>query len=139
MTTLILTALVVAKKIWIIPLVSLALIGSSVFFIRTWRKLKILLNRMNEMGIIKIFAGKKEARHWLLAKNETLNNKSPIDFDSKMVNVFFEAIKVFGNIKNAEIWLVTPNIMLCRHKPIEHENYQDLLDELGRIEHGILI
>ena len=56
-------------------------------------------------------------------------------------DVFFiidKAIEVFGDYQKAKIWLHTTNKAMGGIAPINASNAQEVLDELGRIEHGIV-
>jgi len=60
----------------------------------------------------------------------------------ELAEVTYKGIEVFGSKEKFELWLNTPNFALGNNKPIEllKDSYgkEMVIDELVRIEHGIL-
>lgn len=59
----------------------------------------------------------------------------------KILEVFNRAVEVMGSEKNAHKWLSSPQYGLGNKIPIEYmsteKGTQEVLDLLGRIEHGV--
>jgi putative toxin-antitoxin system antitoxin component (TIGR02293 family) len=57
--------------------------------------------------------------------------------------VFKRAVEVLGSLDNARIWLKTPNYAFSYQRPLDYlatfTGSQELLDELGRLQHGIFV
>lgn len=57
--------------------------------------------------------------------------------------VFRRAVEVFDSLDNARIWLKTPNYTFSYQRPLDYlatfTGSQELLDELGRLQHGIFV
>lgn len=60
----------------------------------------------------------------------------------KIASLYAKGYEVFGNKENFKTWLESPNVALGEKKPKEFLSHifgiEMLLDEIGRIEHGIL-
>ena len=57
--------------------------------------------------------------------------------------VFQRAVEVLGSTDNARIWFKTPNYAFSYQRPLDYlttfTGTQELLDELGRLQHGIFV
>ena len=57
--------------------------------------------------------------------------------------VFSRAVEVLGSLDNARIWLNTPNYAFSYQRPLDYlatfTGSQELLDELGRLQHGVFV
>ena len=57
--------------------------------------------------------------------------------------VFRRAVEVLGSPENARIWIKTPNYAFSYRRPLDYlatfTGSQELLDELGRLQHGIFV
>lgn len=85
--------------------------------------------------------GMRIFRNWFRISTGMSTKPSP-EHTPKYKNLLDLATKCFGDADKAHDWLVTPHAALGHKPPIDlaedgDEGYQAVVDEIGRIEHGI--